>query len=119
MFLRISKGLPGALQLMTRKRDDSCHADVLSDYNLSTTQGQRDAAWPSVSEDSSTWNRMSFGSEAHSDHTRGRRQMACGTGAWRVASGEMGVVDVTVTFIGARKWWGRGGGDSITAAWVW
>ena len=29
---------------MTRKGDDACHADVLSGFDLNTTQGQRDAA---------------------------------------------------------------------------
>ena len=36
-------GLLGAQQL-TRKRDDACHANMLSSFDLNTTQGQSDAA---------------------------------------------------------------------------
>ena len=37
-------GLLGAQQLVRRKGDDACHADMLSSFDLDTTQGQRDAA---------------------------------------------------------------------------
>ena len=37
-------GLLGAQQLVRRKRDDACHAAMLSSFDLDTTQGQRDAA---------------------------------------------------------------------------
>ena len=37
-------GLPGAQQLVRRKGDDACHADMLFSFNLNTTQGQHDAA---------------------------------------------------------------------------
>ena len=38
--------LLGAQQVVTRKRDDACHADLLSDFNLNTSREQRDAARP-------------------------------------------------------------------------
>ena len=43
-FLDSKNRLPGAQQLMRRKGDDACHADMLSSFDLDTTQGQRDAA---------------------------------------------------------------------------
>ena len=43
-FLDCKNGLLGALQLVRRKGDDACHADMLSSFHLDTTQGQRDAA---------------------------------------------------------------------------
>ena len=43
-FLDSKNGLLGAQQLVRRKGDDACHADMLSSFDLDTTQGQRDAA---------------------------------------------------------------------------
>ena len=43
-FLDSKNGLLGAQQLVRRKGDDACHADMLSSFGLDTTQGQRDAA---------------------------------------------------------------------------
>ena len=43
-FLDSGNGLLGAQQLVTRNRDDACHADMLSSFDLDTTQGQHDAA---------------------------------------------------------------------------
>ena len=43
-FLDSKNGLLGAQQLARRKGDDACHADMLSNFDLNTTQGQRDAA---------------------------------------------------------------------------
>ena len=37
-------GMFGAQQLVTRQRNDACHADMLSSFNLNTTHWQRDAA---------------------------------------------------------------------------
>ena len=42
-FLDSENGLLGVQQLVRRKGDDACHADMLSSFDLSTTQGQRDA----------------------------------------------------------------------------
>ena len=39
-FLDSRQGLLRAQQLVTRKGDDACHADVLSGFDLNTTQGQ-------------------------------------------------------------------------------
>ena len=44
-FLDNKNGLLGAQQLVRRKGDDACHADMLSSFDLDATQGQRDAAW--------------------------------------------------------------------------
>ena len=43
-FLDSKNGLLGAQQLVRRKGDDACHADMLSSFYVDTTQGQRDAA---------------------------------------------------------------------------
>ena len=43
-FLDSKNGLLGAQQLVRRKGDDACHADMLSSFDLDTNQGQRDAA---------------------------------------------------------------------------
>ena len=43
-FLDSRKRLLGAQQLMSRKGEDSCHAGMLSGFDLNTTQEQRDAA---------------------------------------------------------------------------
>ena len=43
-FLDSKNGLLGAQQLVRRKGDDACPADLLSSFDLATTQGQRDAA---------------------------------------------------------------------------
>ena len=43
-FLDSKNGLLGAQQLVRRKGDDACHADMLSSFDLDTTQGRRDAA---------------------------------------------------------------------------
>ena len=42
-FLDSRNGVLGA-QLVTRKGDGACHADMLSSFDLNTTQGQRDTA---------------------------------------------------------------------------
>ena len=43
-FLDSKNGLLGAQQLVRRKGDEVCHADMLSSFDLDTTQGQRAAA---------------------------------------------------------------------------
>ena len=43
-FLDSKNGLLGVQQLVRRKGDDACHADMLSSFDLDTTKGQRDAA---------------------------------------------------------------------------
>ena len=43
-FLDRMKDLLGAQQLQRRKGDDASHADMLSTFDLNTTQGQCDAA---------------------------------------------------------------------------
>ena len=43
-FLDSENGLLGVQQLVRRKGDDACHADMLSSFDLDTTQGQRNAA---------------------------------------------------------------------------
>ena len=43
-FLDSKNGLLGVRQLVRRKGDDACHADMLSSFDLDTTQGQRGAA---------------------------------------------------------------------------
>ena len=43
-FLDSRDRLLGVLQLVTREGDDACQADMLSSFDLNTTQGQRDAA---------------------------------------------------------------------------
>ena len=43
-YLDTKNGLLGAQQLVRRKGDDACHADMLSSLDLVTTQGQRVAA---------------------------------------------------------------------------
>ena len=43
-FLDSKNGLLGMQQLVRRKGDDACHADMLFSFDLNTTQGQRDAA---------------------------------------------------------------------------
>ena len=43
-FLDSKNGMLGAHQLVRRKGDDTCHADMLSSFDLDTTQGQPDAA---------------------------------------------------------------------------
>ena len=43
-FLDSKNGLLGAQELMPSKGEDACHADMLSSFDLNTTQGQRCAA---------------------------------------------------------------------------
>ena len=54
-FLDRRNGLLGAQQLVRRKGEDACHADMLSSFGFDTTQGQHDAARLRSSSGGSAW----------------------------------------------------------------